>query len=154
MLALIPTIFGGVLVFVGFVFWLICRCMAAGYDRTAVGQVVSYTDDDAAFNLAQGAPVPKRRFRSYVNVGSGHYQRVHKVYTYTVGTRTYTRADGVSYSRNLAEDAIGKEVTVSYDSAEPGRSALVSGTAFTVVYRILFAIGGVLLAVAACMWLV
>ena len=153
MLALIPAIFGGVLVFIGLVFWLICRFMNRGYDRTVTGRVVSYTDDYLLFNAEQGYTDPKPRMRAYVTGGMGYHRMVHKVYTYTVGTQTYTRADGVSYSSNLAKSAIGKEVTVSYDSAEPGRSALVSGNAFTIVYRILFALGGVLLLVAALMWL-
>jgi hypothetical protein len=59
----------------------------------------------------------------------------------------------VQYSRNLAQKAIGKDVTVYYDSADPGNSSLGGGKAFVIVYRILFGIGFALLALAAWLWL-
>ena len=152
--ALVATIFGGTVLFVGFVFWLITRFMQNDHDRRVTGQVVDITADADAFNAQQGFVAPKRRLTVYVSTNSRtRHSSVHKVYTYTVGTQTYTRADRVAYSRGLAMAAIGKEAVVTYDSADPGNSALLSGTAFTIVYRILFAVGGALLLLAAWLWL-
>ena len=153
-LSLIAVIFGGVVSFVGFVFWLITRFMKnSRLDRTAPGQVVDMTRDAAGFNLEQGQPELSRRgLRVQVTTGSGYVLYFHKVYTYSVGGITYTRADPVQYSRNLAQRAIGQDVTVYYDSADPGYSSLGGGKAFTIVYRILFGIGFALLALAAGLW--
>ena len=156
--AMVATIFGGTVAFVGFVFWLITRFMRnSGMDRETVGQVVDMTRNAAQFNLDQGQPENPRnsRVRVQVNVtGLSVYSLTfHKVYTYTVGGVTYTRADKVQYSRNLAQNAIGKDVTVYYDSADPGCSSLGGGKAFVIVYRILFGIGFALLALAAWLWL-
>ncbi len=153
-LAMVAAVFSAVLLLVGFVFWLISRMMTTNYDRTVTGQVVDYTGDPIAFNAEQGQmQKPSRSLRVHVSTGRGYHRMVHKVYTYTVGTQSYTRADSVSYSENLAKAAIGREVTVSYDSSDPGCSALVSGNGFTLVYRILFGIGGALLLLAAWLWL-
>lgn len=153
-LAVVATAFGAVVLFIGFVFWLISRKMTSHLDRTVPGQVVDYTADDVSFNAEQGWVQKRNRaVRVHVSAGLGYTRMVHKVYTYTVGTRSYTRADRVSYSENLARAAIGREVTVSYDSSDPGCSALVAGYGFTLVYRILFSIGGALLLLAAWLWL-
>lgn len=156
--ALVATIFGCVVTFVGFVFWLITRFMrTGGMDRETVGQVVDLTRDNVQFNLDQGQPQDSRSRLVHVQVRatglSGYYRYYHKVYTYTVGSTTYTRADQVQYSSNLARRAIGKDVTVYYDSADPGRSSLGGGKAFVIVYRILFGIGFSLLLLAAWLWL-
>lgn len=154
----VAIVFGAVVSFVGFVFWLITRFMrTGGMDRETTGQVVDMTRNAYQFNLDQGQTAEPRAPRVRVQVRatglSGFTLYFHKVYTYTVGGVTYTRADMVQYSRNLAQRAIGKEVTVYYDSADPGISCLGGGNAFVIVYRILFGIGFALLALAACLWL-
>lgn len=156
--AMVAAIFGGTVAFVGFVFWLITRFMkSSSLDRETVGQVVDMTRNDVKFNLEQGQPENPRSSLVQVRVRatglSGYSRYYHKVYTYTVGGATYTRADKVQYSRNLAQNAIGKDVTVYYDSADPGCSSLGGGKAFVIVYRILFGIGFALLALAAWLWL-
>ncbi len=153
-LALIPAVFGGVMVFVGFVFWLICRFLDNGrMDQTTTGQVVDVTLDDVGFNTEQGQLAKPHRVSVRLSTGTGHNAIYHKVYTYTVGTVTYTRADSTCYSSGLARAAIGREVTVHYDSSDPGDSSLGGAKALVYVYRILFGIGSALLALAAWIWL-
>lgn len=157
-IALIPAVFGGVIVFVGFVFWLITRFMKnSSMDRTTTGRVVDMTRDAEGFNEDQGQPADSRRSRIQVRVhvsgGNASIRYYHKVYTYAVGSITYTRADPVQYSSNLAKKSIGQDVIVHYDSADPGYSCLEGSKAFTIVYRILFGVGLALLALAAWLWL-
>lgn len=175
--AIVATVFGGVALLVGLIFLIPYRHLATRFDRSVTGRVVDLVWNAAKFNREQGhepaeltGQVGSRRIRVSVTVGGRHQvvnpmpgtegasvqntiNTFHKVYTYTVNGQTYTRADGVRYSRGLAEKWLGRDVTVYYDSAEPSRASLSQGRGFLLVSRILLPIGAALLALALWLWM-
>lgn len=175
--AIVATALGGAALLIGLIFLIPYRHLATRFDRSVTGRVVDLVWNAAKFNREQGyepaeltGQVGSRMIRVSVTVGGRHQvvnpmpgsegasvqntiNTYHKVYTYTVNGQTYTRADGVCYSRGLAERWLDRDVTVYYDSAEPSRASLSHGGGFKLVSSILIPIGLCVLALAVWLWL-
>ena len=168
---ILATVYGGVVLLIGLIFLIPLRYVTNRFDRTTTGKVTELTKNAAKFNREQGhEPIQVGgkdsyiRFqvqvggRSRVSYRHGHHTYVttsntyHKVYTYTVNGQTYTRADGVRYSKGLAEKWLDREVPVHYDSSDPSQASLSEGKGYRLVCWILIPIGIVLLALAAWLW--
>jgi len=166
---IIATVYGGVVLLIGLIFLIPLRYVTTRFDRTTTGKVIDLTKNAAKFNREQGhEPVQvggkDSPFRFEVQVGGrsrinhGHGVRVttsntyHKVYTYTVNGQTYTRADGIRYSKDLAKKWLDKEVPVHYDSSDPSQASLSEGKGYKLVCWILIPIGILLLGLAAWLW--
>lgn len=169
---IIATVYGAVVLIIGLIFLIPLRYITTRFDRTTTGKVIDLTKNAAKFNKELGhEPIQvggkDSPFRFEVQVGSrsrvsyrnGHRVHVttsntyHKVYTYTVNGQTYTRADGIRYSKNLAKKWLDKEVPVHYDSSDPSQASLSEGKGYKLVCWILIPIGIVLLGLAAWLWL-
>lgn len=160
--AIVSTVYSCVLLLIGIIFWALSRYVVGRFDRSVTGQVTDLTGNAAQFNEEQGhgeaALFTKgSRFPIAVSISSGKssYRRssYHKVFTYTVNGQTYTRADGVSYSKNLAMKWLDKEVTVYYDSSNPANASLSNGRGPRLVSCILLPIGIGLLVLAVWLWM-
>ncbi|MBO5501959.1 MAG: hypothetical protein J6A48_08035 [Clostridia bacterium] len=169
---IIATVYGAVVLIIGLIFLIPLRYITTRFDRTTTGKVIDLTKNAAKFNKEQGhEPIQvggkDSPFRFEVQVGgrsrvsyrNGHRVHVttsttyHQVYTYTVNGQTYTRADGIRYSKNLAKKWLDKEVPVHYDSSDPSQASLSEGKGYKLVCWILIPIGIVLLGLAAWLWL-
>ena len=166
---IIATVYGGVVLLIGLIFLIPLRYVTTRFDRTTTGKVIDLTKNAAKFNREQGhEPIQvggkDSPFRFEVQVGGrsrmnhGNGVRVttsntyHKVYTYTVNGQTYTRADGIRYSKNLAKKWLEKEVPVHSDSSDPSQASLSEGKGYKLVCWILIPIGILLLGLAAWLW--
>lgn len=172
---ILATVYGGVALLVGLIFLIPHHYVTSRFDRTTTGKVIDLTRNAAKFNEEQGHAEAVlgegTRFQVKVRVGGRSMRRhavgslrtstggsfsttntYHKVYTYTVNGETYTRADGVRYSRGLAEKWLDREVPVYYDSADPSRASMSNGKGFRLVSMILIPVGIGLLALAAWLW--
>ena len=173
---ILATVYGGIALLIGLIFLIPHHYVTSRFDRTTTGKVTDLTQNAAKFNQAQGHAEAVlgegSRFQVRVKVGGRSMMRkvdgsvrtntggqfsttntYHKVYTYTVGGETYTRADGVRYSRGLAEKWLDKEVPVYYDSADPSRASLSNGKGYRLVCCILIPIGIALLGLAVWLWM-
>lgn len=168
---IIATVYGAVALIIGLIFLIPVRYITTRFDRTTTGKVIDLTKNAAKFNREQGhkplqvgeedSPIKFQveiGGRSRVSYRNGHRVHVttsntyHKVYTYTVNGQTYTRADGIRYSKNLAKKWLDKEVTVHYDSSDPTQASLSDGKGYKLVCWILIPIGILLLGLAAWLW--
>ncbi|MBR2923466.1 MAG: DUF3592 domain-containing protein [Clostridia bacterium] len=169
---ILATVYGAVTLLIGLIFLIPLRYVTTRFDRTTTGKVIDLTRNAAKFNQEQGhEPIQvggkDSPFKFEVQIGGrsrvshrhGHRTHIstsnmyHKVYTYTVNGQAYTRADGVRYSKGLADKWLEREVPVYYDSADPAQASLSNGKGYRLVCCILIPIGIVLLAVAAYLWM-
>ena len=174
---ILATVYGAVTLLIGLVFLIPYRYLVNRHDRTTTGKVIDLTQNAAQFNKAQGYEEAVlgegTGFQVKVQVGGRSMKRsitgdsvrtsnggryttsntYHKVYTYTVNGQTFTRADGVRYSKSLADKWLDKEVSVYYDSANPAYASLSNGKGFRLVSSILIPIGIVLSVLAVWLWM-
>ena len=160
-------IMGLVLLLAGIIF-VICWRHLAQYSGETTGVIIDITGDGARYNMqVQNEPKgseearasdellssseaeaslesrPHIQMNTNIGVHNNQSNTYAPVFQYVVDDRTYSRASGLSYSKGIAQNKLGKTVPVYYDVNNPQKASLSNGKGYMML-GLGLSIGGIL----------
>ena len=135
-------IMGLALLLAGIIF-VICWRHLAQYSGETTGVIIDITGDGARYNMqaqnelkssSEAEASLERRPHIQMNTNIGVHNNQSNTYApvfqYVVNGRTYSRASGLSYSKGIAQNKLGKTVPVYYDVNNPQKASLSNGKGY------------------------